>query len=206
MQRSRQRGSSAGASGSDTSGVTTRHCGVSSAPPAAAARRRGRSGGGGGGGGLGLLLQARGRRVFRGVGCSTAAAAAATSPGTSSSSSRFSGEAGEAPPLPPSASGMGRSDGRSASGLGLGFGWEGEAGAEEAEVEAIGGSGGGEKGKNGIPRRRGERRGAGWEKATRGGRGVKPSTNVRRWSRAGSRTRLSWPVCPSGLLVGPFGG
>ena len=114
MQRSRQRGSSAGASGSDTSGVTTRHCGVSSAPAAAAAaRRRGRSGGGGGGG-LGLLLHARGRRVFRGAGCSSSAGGAARFPafpgGTSapsSSSSRFSGEAGEAPSLAPPASGMG---------------------------------------------------------------------------------------------------
>ena len=148
MQRSCQRGSSAGASGSDTSGVTTRHCGVSSAPAAAAAaRRRGRSGGGGGGAGLGLLLHARGRRVFRGVGCSSSAAGAArfaAFPGASSS--RFSGEAGEAAPLPPSASGMGRSVRRSASGLGLGFGWDGEAGGcGEAEVEAMGGREGAEE-------------------------------------------------------------
>lgn len=59
---------------------------------------------------------------------------------------------------------MGRSDRRSASGLGLGFGWEGDAGGGEAEVEAMGGSEGGEKGKSGIPRGRGETRGAGWER------------------------------------------
>jgi hypothetical protein len=193
MQRSRQRGSSAGASGSDTRGVTTRHCGVSSAPPApdaAAARRRGRSDGGGGGG-LGLLLQARGRRVFRGVGCSSAAAAGfASFPGaSSSSSSRFSGEVGEAPPLTASASGMGRSDRRSASGLWLGFGWEGEAGCREAE--AMGGSGGGEKGKDGIPRGRGERRGAGWERRPAGP--WRQAVNVR-----GIEVR-------PGELAGPFG-
>lgn len=87
MQRSRHRGISAGASGSDTSGVTTRHCGDSSAPPApppAAARRRGRSGGGGGGG-FGLLLHARGSRAFLGAGSGAGAGAGA---GASSSSSR----------------------------------------------------------------------------------------------------------------------
>jgi hypothetical protein len=55
------------------------------------------------------------------------------------------------------------SDRGSAPGLGLGFGSEGEAARGEVEAEAIGGAEVG-KGKNGIPRGRGERRGAGWER------------------------------------------
>jgi hypothetical protein len=155
MHRSRHRGNSAGASGSETSGVTTRHCGVSSAPaPPDAARRRGRSGGRGGGGGRGLLLHARGRRAFRGAGAfssSSATAAGAGSDFTSSgsptsSSSRFAGDA--LPSSSPLASSIGASDRGSASMIGLVFGWEGEPRGEEAEAigggKARKGSGGGE--------------------------------------------------------------
>jgi hypothetical protein len=116
IQRSRHRGSSAGASGSDTSGVTTRHWGVSLAAAPAAARRRGRSSGGGGGG-LVLLLHERGRRVFLGVGASSAGSGGSCSSfsgGAASASSCCSGEPGEAP-SPPLAAGMEGSDRGSAS-------------------------------------------------------------------------------------------
>jgi len=46
------------------------------------------------------------------------------------------------------------------------------------------------KGKNGIPRGRGEKRRAGWERRP-GGRRVKP-VNVKNWGSAGAR--WGWPV------------
>ena len=77
MPRSLHRGSSAGASGSATSGVTTRHCGaLSSASPCSSCtlslrgglpgpgRRGAGASGGAGGSALGRLLHARGGRVL----------------------------------------------------------------------------------------------------------------------------------------------
>ena len=73
MPRSLHRGSSAGASGSATSGVTTRHCGaLSSASPCSSCTLSlrgglpgpGRRGAGAAGSALGRLLHARGGRVL----------------------------------------------------------------------------------------------------------------------------------------------